>query len=300
MELRRSQYADLSLFLRIVQFRSFRRAADHLDVTVSALSHRMKALETRLGVRLLNRTSRSVSPTAAGEALARKVAAGLEADRRWAGRGPGSGEQQRRQRAHQRAAGRGAAASFARTAAICGEVSTRGNRSGGGRSFCRRNVGRVRRRSAIQRLHTRRHGRGAFDGTAWLGGGRLARLFRARRSANYAGRYASAPVHSRSHRTRADLPLGVRPGRGSPRGRCAGPVDVGIDRSGRLRRDRRGWHRLLPRSACAPAPVDRAAATRSPEWMSMGPPLAMYYPAAANCPSALPLSSKPSGRSIPR
>src|SRR5450755_4772368 len=78
VEPHRSHYADLSLFLRIVHFRSFRRAADHLDMTVSALSHRMKALETRLGVRLLNRTSRSVSPTAAGEALARKVAAGLE------------------------------------------------------------------------------------------------------------------------------------------------------------------------------------------------------------------------------
>ena len=78
MEPHRSHYADLSVFLMIVQFRSFRRAADHLDMTVSALSHRMKALESRLGVRLLNRTSRSVAPTAAGEALARKVAAGLE------------------------------------------------------------------------------------------------------------------------------------------------------------------------------------------------------------------------------
>ncbi|MDR3494714.1 MAG: LysR family transcriptional regulator [Ancalomicrobiaceae bacterium] len=78
MEPHRSHYADLSLFLLIVQFRSFRRAADHLDITVSAMSHRMKALETRLGVRLLNRTSRSVAPTAAGEALAQKVAAGLE------------------------------------------------------------------------------------------------------------------------------------------------------------------------------------------------------------------------------
>ena len=78
MEPHRSHYADLSVFLMIVQFRSFRRAADHLNMTVSALSHRMKALESRLGVRLLNRTSRSVAPTAAGEALAQKVAAGLE------------------------------------------------------------------------------------------------------------------------------------------------------------------------------------------------------------------------------
>jgi DNA-binding transcriptional LysR family regulator len=76
--LNRSQLSDLSIFLVIVQYRSFRKAADHLDVTVSALSHRMKTLEARLGVRLLNRTSRSVAPTAAGEALAEKIAAGLD------------------------------------------------------------------------------------------------------------------------------------------------------------------------------------------------------------------------------
>jgi DNA-binding transcriptional LysR family regulator len=58
----RSQLSDLSIFLLIVKHRSFRKAADHLDVTVSALSHRMKSLEERLGVRLLNRTSRSVAP----------------------------------------------------------------------------------------------------------------------------------------------------------------------------------------------------------------------------------------------
>ena len=75
--LNRSQLSDLSIFLVIVQYRSFRKAADHLDVTVSALSHRMKILEERLGVRLLNRTSRSVAPSVAGEALAEKIAAGL-------------------------------------------------------------------------------------------------------------------------------------------------------------------------------------------------------------------------------
>lgn len=78
MTVDRSDLADLSVFLLIARLRSFRKAADQLDVSVSALSHRMKALETRLGVRLLNRTSRSVSPTAAGSALAVKVAAGLD------------------------------------------------------------------------------------------------------------------------------------------------------------------------------------------------------------------------------
>jgi DNA-binding transcriptional LysR family regulator len=74
----RNELSDLAVFLQIVRNRSFRKTADRLDVSVSALSHRMKGLEARLGVRLLNRTSRSVSPTAAGSALAEKVASGLD------------------------------------------------------------------------------------------------------------------------------------------------------------------------------------------------------------------------------
>ncbi|MDP9587679.1 UNVERIFIED_ORG: DNA-binding transcriptional LysR family regulator [Shinella zoogloeoides] len=74
----RNELSDLAVFLQIVRARSFRKAADQLEISVSALSHRMKALEARLGVRLLNRTSRSVSPTAAGSALAEKVSAGLD------------------------------------------------------------------------------------------------------------------------------------------------------------------------------------------------------------------------------
>jgi DNA-binding transcriptional LysR family regulator len=69
---------DLSVFLAIVRYRSFRKAADLMDVTASALSHRIRHLEERLGVRLLNRTSRSVVPTAAGIALSEKIAAGLD------------------------------------------------------------------------------------------------------------------------------------------------------------------------------------------------------------------------------
>jgi DNA-binding transcriptional LysR family regulator len=78
MHLKRGEIHELSIFLAIVQHRSFRKAADHLEVTASALSHSMRALEARLGVRLLNRTSRSVAPTAAGTALAEKISAGLD------------------------------------------------------------------------------------------------------------------------------------------------------------------------------------------------------------------------------
>lgn len=69
MQLRRSDFADLTYFLEIARQRSFRRAGVELGVGASALSHSMRALEERLGVRLLNRTSRSVTLTAAGEAL---------------------------------------------------------------------------------------------------------------------------------------------------------------------------------------------------------------------------------------
>lgn len=57
---------DLAAFVAVATHRSFRRAADELGAAPSTLSHAMRALEERLGVRLLNRTTRSVSPTEAG------------------------------------------------------------------------------------------------------------------------------------------------------------------------------------------------------------------------------------------
>ena len=60
---------DLIAFLAVARERSFTRAAARLGVSQSALSHTMRALEERLGVRLLTRTTRSVAPTEAGERL---------------------------------------------------------------------------------------------------------------------------------------------------------------------------------------------------------------------------------------
>ena len=57
---------DLTAFVTVATRRSFRRAADDLGTAPSTLSHAMRALEERMGVRLLNRTTRSVSPTEAG------------------------------------------------------------------------------------------------------------------------------------------------------------------------------------------------------------------------------------------
>lgn len=69
MQPSRADLADFAYFLAIARHRSFRRAGVELGVTASALSHALKALEQRLGVRLLNRTNRSVTLTSAGEAL---------------------------------------------------------------------------------------------------------------------------------------------------------------------------------------------------------------------------------------
>ena len=64
---------DLSVFLAIARHRSFRKAADEIGVTASALSHSLRTLEEALGLRLLNRTTRSVALTDAGQQLWSRV-----------------------------------------------------------------------------------------------------------------------------------------------------------------------------------------------------------------------------------
>ncbi|MGV6475941.1 LysR family transcriptional regulator [Azotobacter vinelandii] len=72
-------FRDILAFLAVARERSFTRAAAQLGVSQSALSHTIRALETRLGLRLLTRTTRSVSPTEAGERLIQRVAPRFEA-----------------------------------------------------------------------------------------------------------------------------------------------------------------------------------------------------------------------------
>src|ERR1700744_757354 len=74
----RDELSELSAFATIAQERSFTRAAARLGMSQSALSHSMRGLEKRLGVQLLARTTRSVSPTAAGAALLQELAPALE------------------------------------------------------------------------------------------------------------------------------------------------------------------------------------------------------------------------------
>ena len=76
-----SQHPDLcelDAFAAVARHRSFRKAADERGVSASALSHAMRALEARLGVRLLNRTTRSVTPTEAGHQLLATLAPTLQ------------------------------------------------------------------------------------------------------------------------------------------------------------------------------------------------------------------------------
>src|SRR5258708_5840770 len=69
----RQDVSDLLAFLAVAKERSFTRAAAKLGVSQSALSHTIRGLEERLGLRLLTRTTRSVAPTEAGERLVRTV-----------------------------------------------------------------------------------------------------------------------------------------------------------------------------------------------------------------------------------
>jgi DNA-binding transcriptional LysR family regulator len=69
----REDLADLLTFATIAEERSFTRAAVRLGVSASALSHSIRLLEARLGVKLLNRTTRNVAPTAAGEKLLNRL-----------------------------------------------------------------------------------------------------------------------------------------------------------------------------------------------------------------------------------
>lgn len=74
----RENFDSLAAFVAVAEERSFTRAAVRLGVTQSALSQTVRGLEASLGIRLLNRTTRNVSPTAAGERLLRAVAPRFE------------------------------------------------------------------------------------------------------------------------------------------------------------------------------------------------------------------------------
>src|SRR5690349_22276428 len=67
--MRGTDFAELTAFVAVAEQRNFARAAAQLSIAPSTLSETIRALEEKLGVRLLNRTTRSVAPTEVGERL---------------------------------------------------------------------------------------------------------------------------------------------------------------------------------------------------------------------------------------
>jgi DNA-binding transcriptional LysR family regulator len=76
--MRREELVDLNAFATVAEEESFTRAAARLGTSQSALSHTVRRLETRLGVRLLTRTTRRVAPTQAGERLLKTLGPALD------------------------------------------------------------------------------------------------------------------------------------------------------------------------------------------------------------------------------
>src|SRR5258707_2539724 len=76
--MQRTNLNDLVAFLTVARERSFTKAAAKLGISQSSLSHLIRDLEARLGIRLLTRTTRSVSPTEAGERLLNTVGPRLD------------------------------------------------------------------------------------------------------------------------------------------------------------------------------------------------------------------------------
>jgi DNA-binding transcriptional LysR family regulator len=71
--MRATDLSELAAFDAVARHRSFRRASEERGVTASAISHAVSSLEARVGIRLLNRTTRSVSPTDAGAMLLERL-----------------------------------------------------------------------------------------------------------------------------------------------------------------------------------------------------------------------------------
>ena len=76
--MRGSEFAELAAFVAVARERSFRRAAEQLGLSPSALSRAIRSLEERLGTRVLNRTTRSVAPTQAGEMLFNRLRSSID------------------------------------------------------------------------------------------------------------------------------------------------------------------------------------------------------------------------------
>ena len=225
--MRREDLGDLAAFLAVAEERSFTRAAARLGTSQSALSHTIRRLEARLGLRLLTRTTRNVAPTEAGERLMETLRPALdEIDGKLAAldrlREKPAGtirinSSRARRRNHPLAGAGPPAAGLPRHQ---------------GRGRHRPQPDRHRRRALRRRRAAGRAGRQGHDRRADRpgpahGGGRRARLFRDPSGAQDAARAHRPQLHQPAPAdARRALRLGVRGGRPRIQGAGRRPARV--------------------------------------------------------------------------
>ena len=200
----------LAQFLTIAEERSFTKAAKRLGVSRSALSHAVRGLEERLGVRLLDRTTRSVAPTEAGMQLISRLRPALGDVESVLGEIVGGRE---------RPTGRVRllvtplsptmvlAPKLASFAAIPGRRPRDHDDAGGSDRSGRR---RLRGRDSLRRIDPARHGGRACVSRSAPGGGRVAGVLRVASDTRIAARFAEPSMHQSACGFAAALRVGVR------------------------------------------------------------------------------------------
>ncbi len=195
---------DLNAFVAVARAKGFREGARASGASASSLSEAVRRLEADLGVRLLNRTTRSVAPTEAGERLLARLGSALTEVEAALDGVNGSARPARRHAAAQRPGQRVAADAAAHRAAVPRRLSR--HHAGGDRrrQFRRRAGGRLRRRHPLRRAagagHDRRADRAARPA---LRHRRRARLSRSPRPARAPARTARPRLPARPLRQRA-------------------------------------------------------------------------------------------------
>jgi DNA-binding transcriptional LysR family regulator len=289
--MRREDLGDLAAFLAVADARSFTRAAAQLGTSQSALSHTLRRLEARLGLRLLVRTTRSVAPTEAGERLIETLRPALnEIDHRITAlaelrdRPSGTIRITSGEHAAHTILWPVLSKLLPRYPEIRVEIAT-------DQSLTDIVAGRLRRRGAARRTGGGRHDRGADRTRHADGGGRFALLLCARASpAENAARPDWPHLHQPAPADpRRPLCLGVREGR--PRAQCPGRGPAGVQRH---EPDREGAEAGLGLAYVMPDQVaDQIADGRLipvlEDWRPPFPGYHLYYPSRRQPTSAFAL-----------
>src|SRR5437868_8038240 len=227
---------DLDAFVAVARTRNFRRAALEQRVSVSSLSQRLRDMEERLGVRLMNRTTRSFALTEAGELLLARVGPAMHDVCEALDRVAGLAGRAVRATADQCAAAGDRSGIGADGRSVHGSLSADPPRDYR-REFVRRyRRAGVRRRRSLRRASGAGYDRGPAQPTAALRGGGLARLCRAAWQAEAPQGPARSPLHPHPLRQRRAFGLGVREGRTGGEGIACAKIDRELSWSRATRR----------------------------------------------------------------